>query len=115
MSHILNGRHVYRGLYICRRDRIVDLISADILSMFRSTIMLYKHSTVKPSVFSLCNNVSLFSNVTANTPDVVAVNENHREVFILEVGCTFDKGGLSNQSPEISAAEADHLSARLQR
>ena len=90
MSHILNGCHVYRGLYICRHDRIVDLISADISSIFRSSIMLYKHSTVKPSMFSLCNDVSMFSHVTANTPDVVVVNENHREVLILEVGCTFD-------------------------
>ena len=115
MSHILNGCHVYRGLYICRHERIVDLISADILYMFRSTIMLYKYSTVKPSMFSLCNNVSLFSNVTVNTPDVVAVNENHREVFILEVGCTFDYSlEEAFLSPEISAAEADHLSARLQ-
>ena len=24
------------------------------------------------------------------SPDVIVVNENHREVFILEVGCTFD-------------------------
>ena len=41
-------------------------------------------------MFSLCNDDSVFSNLSANTPDVIAVNENHREVFILEVGCTFD-------------------------
>ena len=90
MSHILNGCHVYRGLYISRHDRIVDLISKDISSIFRSSITLYKHSAVKPSMFSLCNDDSAFSNISANTPDVIVVNENHREVFILEVGCTFD-------------------------
>ena len=30
MSHILNGCHAYRGLYICRHDRIVDLIAESI-------------------------------------------------------------------------------------
>ena len=39
----------------------------------------------------MCNNESdIFSNVTANTPDVVVVDEDSREVTILEVGCTFD-------------------------
>ena len=91
MSHILNGCHAYKGLYICRHDRIVDLISKDITSIFRSSILLYKHSTVKPSMFSLCSDDSdVFSNIPANTPDVVVVNENRREVFVLEVGCTFD-------------------------
>ncbi len=52
--------------------------------------MLCKHSTVKPSMFSLCSNDSVFSNITANTPHVVVVNDNHKEVFILEVGCAFD-------------------------
>ena len=54
--------------------------------------MMYKHShsTVKPSMFNLCNDESVFSNITANTPDVIVVNETLKEVFILEVGCTFD-------------------------
>ena len=42
-------------------------------------------------MFDLCNNdYDDFSNVTANTPDVVVVDEASREVTILEVGCTFD-------------------------
>ena len=89
MPHILNGCHVYRGLYICRHDRIVDLITKDISSTLGSSITLYKHSTVSPSMFDLCNG-DVFSNLTANTPDVFVVNETLREVFILEVGCTFD-------------------------
>ncbi len=68
----------------------MDLVSRDIFSIVRSSILLYKHSTVKPSMFSLCSNDSVFSNITANTPNVVVVIENHKEVFILEVGCTFD-------------------------
>ena len=90
MSHILNGCHAYKGLYICRHDRIVDLISKDICSTFGSPASLYKHHTVKPSMFSLCDNPEVFSNISANTPDVVVVDEGSREVLILEVGCTFD-------------------------
>ena len=42
-------------------------------------------------MFTLCNNeTDIFSNLTANTPDVVVVDEDSREVTILEVGCTFD-------------------------
>ena len=64
MSHILNGCHVYRGLYICRHDRIVDLISKDISSIFRSSIMLYKHSTVKSSMFNMITLCSLTFQLT---------------------------------------------------
>lgn len=52
--------------------------------------MLNKHSTVKPSMFSLCRDDPVFSDISANTPDVVVVDEDNREVLILEVGCTFD-------------------------
>ncbi len=90
MSHILNGCHAYKGLYISRHDRIVDLTLKDIVSILRSSILLCKHSAVKPSMFSLCSNDSVFSNITANTPHVVVVNDNHKEVFILEVSCAFD-------------------------
>ena len=42
-------------------------------------------------MFILSNNeVDTFTNLTANTPDVVVVNEEKREITILEVGCTFD-------------------------
>ena len=41
-------------------------------------------------MFKLFNNENdTFSDVTANTPDVV-VDEDSREVTILDVGCTFD-------------------------
>ena len=32
----------------------------------------------------------MFSNISANTPDVVLVDEINRELLILEIGCTFD-------------------------
>ena len=42
-------------------------------------------------MFQLCNNENyVFSDATTNTPDVVVVDEDSREVTILEVGCTFD-------------------------
>ena len=66
-------------------------MSNDVISSFGSSASLYKHSTVKPSMFGLCDDdSSVFSNISANTPDVVVVDESSREVLILEVGCTFD-------------------------
>ena len=55
-------------------------------------------------MFGLCDDdSSVFSNISASTPDVVVVDESSREVLILEVGCTFDH----------SLEEANHLPARL--
>ena len=52
---------------------------------------MYKHSCVNPSMFHLCDsNPDIFTHLSANTPDVVVVNEESREVFILEIACTFD-------------------------
>ena len=39
---------------------------------------------------ALYSNNSEFGNVTANTPDGIRIDEAHREVVLLEVGCTFD-------------------------
>lgn len=41
-------------------------------------------------MFHLCNDQYAFSHVSANTPDVVVVNEESREVSVLEIVCTFD-------------------------
>ena len=91
MSHILNGCYAYKGLYIARHDRIVDLIVKDISTHFSPLVKMYKHSCVKPSMFHLCNsNPGTFSHLSANTPDVVVVNEESKEVFVLEMACTFD-------------------------
>ena len=77
--------------FMYRHDRLMDLISKYITYTFRYSTSLFKHYIVKPSMFSLCSDDSdVLSNIPANTPDVVVVNENLREVFVLEVGCTFD-------------------------
>jgi hypothetical protein len=92
LSHILNGCHVYKGMYISRHDRIVDLLVKNMLLYTPpSSVKVYTHSRVSSDMFTLCNNeVDYFSNVTANTPDVIVVDEVSREVTILEVSCTFD-------------------------
>ena len=89
MSHILNGCNVYKGLYIARHDRIVDIITKDVSPMFHSSAVFYKHSRVKPEMFQ-CNDSHVFTNKTADSPDVIVIDENSREVFLLEVGCAFD-------------------------
>ena len=88
----LNGCHAYKGIYISRHSRIVDLLVKNMLSyMSRSPVKVFTDTRVSPNMFSLYNNqVDIFQNVTANTPDVVVVDEESGEVTILEVGCAFD-------------------------
>ncbi len=38
----------------------------------------------------LNDNSEMFSDLSANTPDVDVINEECREVFVLEIACTFD-------------------------
>ncbi len=77
-------------MYRARHDRIVDLIVKDISNHVSLLVRVYKHSCVKPSMFQyLSNNSEMFSNLSANTPDVVVINEECREVFVLEIACTF--------------------------
>ncbi len=46
-------------------------------------------------------NTEIFSHLSANTPDVVLVNEECRKVFVLEFACTFYSRALvSNSIPE---------------
>ena len=90
LPHILNGCHAYGGMYIARHDRIVELIVKDISKYHVPTVRMYKHSRVIPPMFHLCNNPDIFTSLTANTPDVVIVDEESREVSVLEMACTFD-------------------------
>ena len=91
LSHILNGCFVYKGMYIARHDRIVDIAVKGILSYLHSSVKVVKHSRVLSSMFHLCNQEqNVFQDITANTPDAVFVDEDCREVNIIEVGCTFD-------------------------
>ncbi len=78
-------------MYIARHDRIVDLIVKDISNHVSPLVRVYTHACVKPSMFQcLSNNSDMFSDLSANTPDVVVINEECREVFVLEIACTFD-------------------------
>ncbi len=68
-----------------RHNRIVDLISKDVTSFFGPSSSLHKYSTVDPGMFSLCSDGSdVLSNISANTPDVVFIMENSREVCALQ-------------------------------
>ena len=91
LSHILNGCYVYRGMYIARHDRIVDLVVTGKMSYIQPSVKVVKHSRALSSMFHLCNQEqNVFQDITANTPDGILVDEESREVIILEVGCTFD-------------------------
>ena len=90
-SHILNGCYVYKGMYIARHDRIVDLLAEHIIPCVSPLTKTYKNVCVSPRMFKLCNSGNnVFLNVAAKKPDIVVVDEDSREVTILEVGCAFD-------------------------
>ncbi len=73
-------------MYIARHNRIVDFIEKDVSNHASPLVRVYKHSSVKPSMFQYLNNNSeMFSDVSVNTPDVVVINEECREVFVLAV------------------------------
>ena len=86
-AHILNGCSAYKNAYIARHDRIVDLVSDAVRKCVPASGAMYKHARVLSNWFDCTNDV--FANIP-NTPDVVFVDNNHREVLILEVGCVFD-------------------------
>ena len=91
ISHILNGCHFYKGLYVSRHDRIVDIISESIPSLFSPTVSMHINCVVKQQMFFRCSTeMSAFSNLNATRPDIIIIDENSRNVFILEVGCCFD-------------------------
>ena len=91
MSHILNGCLFYKGLYISRHDRIVDIISEKLPSLFSPHVSIHVNCVVKQQMFSRCSReMSVFSELSATRPDIVVIDEYNRDVFILEVGCCFD-------------------------
>ena len=87
IAHITNGCHAYKHLYIARHDRIVDIVSDAVHNTVPSSAAMYKHTRVLPQWFGYASDI--FANIP-NTPDVVFVDTSHKEVLILEVGCTFD-------------------------
>lgn len=75
-------------VYIARRDSEPKV--KVIPHHFPASVKLYTHASVNASIFHLCNDQYAFSHLSANTPDVVVVNEESREVSVLEIVCTFD-------------------------
>ena len=51
---------------------------------------IYTDSPVNPTMFNLCINLESLTHLDANTPDTVVIEEESKEVFLLEVACTFD-------------------------
>ena len=48
VTHILNGCYNYKGLYVARHDRLVDLVAKDLQKMnYGHDSKIYKHITVK--------------------------------------------------------------------
>ena len=89
MSHILNRCHYYKGLYVSRHDRIVDIISKSWPSLL--CVSMHMNCVVRQQMFSRCfAETSVFSDLNATRPDITIIDENNRNVFILEVGCCFD-------------------------
>jgi hypothetical protein len=90
MAHILNGCSFYKGLYIARHDRLVDLVSQELRQVQDRTTHMYKHSTVKLNWFDHnCTDNNILCNIP-NTPDIVFINQARKSVTIFEIGCAFD-------------------------
>ena len=52
---------------------------------------IHINCVVRQQLFSRCfAETSVFSDLNATRPDVTIIDENNRNVFILEVGCCFD-------------------------
>merc|ERR1712055_1042771 len=90
VAHILNGCSHYKGLYIARHDRLVDMVSDKIREVQERTTKMYKHSTVKLDWFDHNDtHVNSLQDIP-NTPDIVFINENRKTATIFEIGCPFD-------------------------
>ena len=116
MAHILNGCQFYKGLFIARHDRIVNIIMQTVRPISH-TATFYCNKAVNPSMFELSNNVSPFDNVTANIPDGIRIDEAHREVVMLEVGYTFDSSleeAFNTKQLKVPTTSPSYHSARLQ-
>ena len=54
------------------------------VSVFPENVIMYKHSGIMPEWFSS------YIYVFCNTPDVVFLDRDRREVLLLEIGCVYD-------------------------
>lgn len=91
VAHILNGCYNYKGLYVARHDRLVDLVAKDLQKVICGhDSKIYKHSTVRFNWFYHNSSDSDYFKNIPNTPDIVIVNKVMKSVCIFEVGCCFD-------------------------
>ena len=90
-AHIMNGCPAFKGLYIARHDRIVDITANELRKAYgQSTI--HTNKKVQLNWFTHLNDNSLESVLkdSPNTPDIVVVDDLLKTIVILEVGCCFD-------------------------
>ena len=58
---------------------------------FLQTVSIHINCVVRQQLFSRCfAETSVFTDLNATRPDVTIIDENNRNMFILEVGCCFD-------------------------
>ena len=58
---------MYKGLYIARHDRLVDLISSNVKEVFLENVTMYKHSRIMPEWLN--SSIDVFCNIPGS-PDV---------------------------------------------
>ena len=91
VAHILNGCHHYKGLYVARHDRWVDLVVKYLGKINQGhDCQTFKHSAVKINWFHHNVPDNDYLKKLANTTDIVIVDETLKTVLIIEVGCCFN-------------------------
>lgn len=92
-AHLMNSCPAFKGLYIARQDRIVN-IRAKELRKTNTQSEIHINKTVQMNWFSVLNsNANALSTVirdSPNTPDIVVVDDVSKNILILEIGCCFD-------------------------
>ena len=60
---------------------------------FLQTVSIHINCVVRQQMFSRCfAETSVFTDLNATRPDITIITIKNRNVFILEVGCCFDRG-----------------------
>ena len=81
VSHVLNGCMIFRAMYIERHDRTVKLISDNLRKVHRDCI-IYDNKLITDKLMATRN---VFSNIASNKPDIVIINNESEEVYIVEI------------------------------
>ena len=87
----MNGCPAFKGLYIARHDRIVDITVNELRKAYGQSA-IHTNKKVQLNWFTHLNDNSLESVLkdSPNTPDIVVVDDLLKTIVILEVGCCFD-------------------------